>query len=390
MRDAERLARRVLVMAPEHKEARAFLGHVKGLGNWYVDAEAAHAAVQEKMTADGFVYVNNGWIRAERATDLTQRPDEWMLIDDFLWRPLAEVMTERGYELWDKVWYPKEDKHLIPALRKLSDKMGLRFHGHQVEASICYSVLGRESAIDMAKDLAKARAWFCKTFETDKNGPRRNLAKSPFNTAVVLGDKEELGKFAEAYAKQYGVTEQQLDYNLRLNMMTWRELGHAHNSGETIWRYQLVSQLGGRLIDYIWHGGFERPPWIWIASAHHAEIAVYETAKVPYVAESKYGERSARENPKARSISDARARVKDMVKSKERISIRELMGRPFNGMTQQDDDVGLVLFQYLLEVHKEGFYKFLMGPKSGNLWDRWDRYIGKSLEVVEGEFKAWL
>lgn len=389
-RDAERVARRVLVLDPNHKQARALLGHVKGLDVWYPDAETAKAAVEEKMTADGYVYVSGGWIRAERANDLAGRPEDWLLIDDFWWRPLAEVMTERGYELWRREWYPPDQKHLIPLCREYSDKLGVEMHAAEKGCSRVISCLGREEAMAMAENMVKARAWFCSTFETATHGRRKDLDQNPQSLTVIVPNQVTLEKFADSYRGVFGIKGEDIGFTIRLKMVLWTDFGHAHQADDNIFRNQVVSQLGGRMLQWYWHEGFDLPAWIWIASAHHAEIAVFGGARVPYVARSEYDDPSADENVSSRDIRHARERVKEMAKAKKGLSIRTLFGKPFNAMTKEDDDVGLVLMEYLLEKEKEPFLKFLSGPKTGNVWERWERYFKKSMEQVEGDFKAWL
>ncbi len=389
-RDSQRIARRVLVLDPEHKKARALLGHVKGLDVWYPDAETAQAAVEEKMTADGYVFASGGWIRLERAGDLASHPEDWMLIDDFWWRPLAEVMKERGYELWRKEWYPPDQKHLIPLCREYTDKLGSEFHGAEKGTALVFSCLGRSEAMGTAESLVKARAWFCETFKTAEHGRRRNLADAPGSLTLIVQNQRQLEKFADTYRGPYQISGDDIAFQIRLKMILWRDLGHAHQADDNLWRHQIVSQLGGRLMQWYWHEGSDLPAWLWIASAHHAEVAVFGGARVPYVARTEYDDPTADEAVTSRDIRRAREMVKDLVKQKKSVSIRTLFGKPFNGMTKDDDNVGLVLMQFLLEKHEEAFLKFLSGTRSGNVWERWDSYLGKSMEDIEGEFKSWL
>ncbi|MFT7619800.1 MAG: hypothetical protein ACI97A_003457 [Planctomycetota bacterium] len=386
-KDSQRLARRVLVMNKDHLEAHTLLGHVKALGGWYQDQEKAHKAVEGKMTADGYVFANNGWIRAERAPELASSPDEWLLIDNFKWRPLKDVMWERGFEKFNGTWYPKEQKHLIPEGKALSELMEEKFHIAQVGSCRVLTIGEREDAFELATTLDKVRKWFGKTFEVKKHGDRRDLETRPLNRAVVLQDLEMLGKFGERNKKKYNLNDVSLRYQRALNQTLWSPLSHAHARSDILWKNQFPSQLGGNMLSWFFvKEDIDLPAWMWVASAHLAEIEVTGQARVPYFAPDKYGAVEIKENRAGRGMSDAKDRVKEM----KSVSLRALMGKPFNGLTPKDDVLGMVYLTFLLEKYKPQLLKFLTARPCGSLWVRFDKFFPKKLEEVDNEFKAWL
>lgn len=386
-KDSQRLARRVLVMDPEHLAAHQLLGHIKALGVWYEDQEKAHKAVEGKMTADGFVFANNGWIPAEKAEDLAANPDEWLLIDNFKWRPLKDVMWERGFEKFNGTWYSKEQKHLIPEGKAFSELMESKFHIGQVGSCIVLTVGEHEDAIEIAKSLDVVRKWFGKTFEVEKHGDRRDLETKPVNRAILLEDMEMLVKFGDLHMKKLNLNESSLKYQRALNQTLWMPLSHAHAKSDILWKNQFPSQLGGNMLAwYFVKEDIDLPPWMWVASAHLAEIEATGQARVPYFSPSQYGQVEVKENRAARGMSGAREHVKEL----KRVSLRALMGKPFNGLSPEDDVVGMVYMHFLLEKYKPQLLKFLTAKPCGNLWIRFDKFFPKKLEEVDQEFKAWL
>ncbi len=387
-RDSQRLARRVLVMNPEHAEARKLLGHVKALGTWYANQEEAFKAVETKMTEAGYVFASGGWIRTERAADLAANPAAWLLIDDFKWRPLADVMRERGFEKYLEAWYPRDQKHLIPEAKALSKAMEAEFHIGQVGSSRVLTVETREDAIEIATSLDKVRKWFGKTFEVKKHGDRRDLETNPMNRAIVLSDKEQLVAFGDKFKEKYQFTDSQLKYERALNQALWSPLSHAHAMSDVLWKNQLPSQLGGNLLKwyFVKQEGLELPPWMWVASAHLGEIEATGVARVPYIAPSNYGQVETKENRGTRSLTDARDRVKEQ----NGASLRGLMGKPFNALTPEDDVAGMVYFTFLLEKYKPQLLKFLTARPCGNLFVRFKKFFSKPMEEFDHEFKEWL
>ncbi len=386
-RDSQRLARRVLVLEPDHAQARKLLGHVKQLGVWYEDAEKAQAGVSAKMEKDGYVFANGGWIQAERAGDLAAKPDDWLLIDNFKWRPLADVMWERGFEKHLDTWYPKDQKHLIPKAKSFGKVMDCKIHIAQVGSSLVYTVDSREDALELATTLDKVRKWFCKTFEVSTHGRFRKLETKPMNTAIVLNDMDQLIEFGTKKQNAYGLSEARMKYERKNKQTLWRPLGHAHIKSDTIWKNQFPSQLGGNMMAYYFvREDIDLPAWMWVASAHLAEVAVMGSARVPYFAPSKYDQKRVEESRAPRNLSDAR----DAAKGVSSNSLRALMGKTYNGLTAEDDAVGMVYMTFLLEVYKPQLLKFITARPCGSLFQRFKKFFPKSLEEIDGEFKAWL
>ncbi|HGY91368.1 MAG TPA: hypothetical protein ENK43_09370 [Planctomycetes bacterium] len=389
-RDAVRLARRAVAFDPEFEEARKFLGHVKYGDVWYSSKEEAHEALTEKMTAAGYVFESGGWVKAEKAGRLKSQPDAFILVDDLIWRPLEEVMRERGYELWDGQWYPPEEKAIIIYLKRFQKRIGVKAHGAMKGAVRVIHVQGRESAQETAQELDQARNWFCDTFQV---GPKsrpdiRRLREEPFSFHYVLSDEAELARFAEAYKDKFKF--QDLALTLPRKHALWPDMGHAIHLGESLWRNYLVAQLGGTLMQWYWHRGFPLPAWIWVASAHHAEIAVFGQARTQYVTRAKYDRTTNPPGLDRRNLSAAKEDLRDLYEAKEVKSIRELFAKSFNELDSSDDLFGVVLFDWFVKERSKAWFGFLSGPKSGALQKRFEKYFGGKFEKVERDFKAWV
>ncbi|MCA9320519.1 MAG: hypothetical protein KDB53_07280, partial [Planctomycetes bacterium] len=390
--DALRFARRIVARDPDHEGARTLLGHVRIQEKWYPDRETAMKALEEKMKADGFVYLNEGWVKVERAEELKAHPEAFILIDELIWRPLAEVMVERGFTLWEGEWYPKEEKYLLVYLERLKTRTGEVAHAAVVGSSHVFAVQGRDVAKEMAKDLDHARNWFCDTFEVGEKSRLdiRNLRTEPQSFAYVLSDQIALSSFADEYKKDLKMDDQNLAFTLPRKHCLWRDLGHAIHTGETLWKNYLVSQLGGSLLDWYWHRGFERPAFLWVGSAHLVEAAVYGAARTQYVAEDKYARTSETPATQRRGISDAKDAARDLLRSKSLEPLSRVFFKTFNELTVSDDIMGVAFLQWCLEERKEILFKFLSGSPSGNLRERFDRTFGAKFDEVDKDFHAWL
>ncbi len=265
--------------------------------------------------------------------------------------------------------------------------METEFHIAQVGASVVLTVETREDAVEIATGLDKVRRWFGKTFKVAKHGKRRRLATEPTNTAILLSDKEQLIQFGDKFQKAYNLSDASLAYQRNLNMTLWTPLSHAHAATDNLWPAQFPSQLGGSLLQWYWvPQDMELPPWMWVASAHLAEIEVHGAARVPYYAPDKYGQRETKAVKGSRSLQDARDRVKDL----KRVSLRSMMGKQFNNLSQEDDLVGMVYLAFLLDKHRDELIKFLTRPPCGQVWTRWKKCFGKNAEEMDHELKAWL
>lgn len=384
-RDAKRVARRVLVIDAGHPGARALLGHVKALETWYPDEKTARKAVAVIMKKDGYVFVNGGWIREIQQGDLAAAPHRYVLVDGFVWRLYAEVMTERGLVPWKREWYPKEQQPLLDECARVLERTKATVHVGQVGACRVYCHLGRKEAEESAANIDKARQWYVKTFEIDVAS--RPLDREPIAVNYVLDEQASLQRFVDSYT-ELGFDPASLALSLPRMHATWSSFGFVIHTGENLWRQHLVSQMGGNMANKNWHNGFLLPDWVWTACAHHAEIAVFGRAQVQYVAPDRYGRASAVPLHAVTSIDGWRELMRDAYQSGDVSSLRELFRKHFNELTATDDIMGVTFLAYLLDERKQSWLDFLR--KSGSTVEtHFARHLG-DWSQVEHDFKQWL
>ena len=386
-RDAQRLARRILVAEPDHAGARELLGHARALGVWYPDRKAANKALADEMTRTGHVLHGEAWVPRERLAVLEASPDDWM-VDGHLWRPAIDVMRERGFLPWKDAWYPKSEAPALEELARLERRTAEVAHTARVGACRVYSVLGRESAVQVATRLYKVRRWFVERFHVETT--RLPLDREPESVIYVLTDQAALSRFVEAYKAELGMKDADLALSLPLKHALWADLGHAIHVGEPIWDAHLVSQLGGSLMNWYWHRGYHLHDWIWNAAAHLAEIAVFGRARVQYVARDRYARSAERGALSGRSIDDFKAAIKEAYEAKEASGLRELFGKHWNALTATDDVMGVALMEFFFERHEEEWLCFLRRTPSKRFETGFKKCFDVTPEDLEQEFERWL
>ncbi|MEZ6195789.1 MAG: hypothetical protein R3F20_08675 [Planctomycetota bacterium] len=386
--DAPRIALRVVGIQPEHAAARALLGHVKALGHWYRDRKTANEAITEKMTADGFVLVNDGWVPANREGEYRTAPDAWMLVDGYLWRNIDEVMKERGFVRWEGEWYPPEEKDLVAELERLKKRTDQTAHAARVGSVEVYHVSGRDVAREQAEHLMKARTWFCGVFRLEP--PKDNLLNAPIAKVYVLEDVAALGEFGKSYAEDYGMSEEDRAFAMTMNHLVWKNLGHATSMRHPLWDALLVAQIGGDLTQRIWHHGFDIPAWIWLGAAHNAEIEVFGEARVEYIAPDKYGRKAEAPKLKGLSVRDIKLLMKEMYAEHRVPQLRNLFNRPFNEIDADATITAIIAFHFFLEKHREPWMKFLRDKPSPNLQERFSRIMKVDFSTLDHELETWV
>lgn len=388
-KDSRRVALLALAADPHHAESRALLGHVHALGVWYPTASEARKAVTAEMKARGFKKYKDGWADPAVIADVKATPGEW-IVDDFQWRLVSEVMRDRGMTEWNGIWYREAEKHVIDACRTLEERIDIKAHGARIGANVVVCYQGRQVAEKNAMRLDQVRRWFVKAFKAEHT----DLDEGPESWHYILESRGDLGAFGRKYETELGLSKERVDFYMKTGSIPYGRLDHAVDTARTQWKEALVSQLGGRLLErFYWNGGFEMPDWMFIASAHHAEIAVFGEAVIWYIAPDEYGRREEVRTDKGRSVATVKTALKDMAKRGRLPTLEQLFRARTNTMTADLDTMGIGYLAFLLENHLDAWLGFITGMSSqaGEKCEtRFRRYFGKGYAQIHEEFRGWL
>ncbi|MEZ6197312.1 MAG: hypothetical protein R3F20_16540 [Planctomycetota bacterium] len=388
VRDAQRLARRVLVLEPEHAEARRLLEHVKLLGVWYEDLESGRRAVRELMKERGFGEFENGFGPEEILVQVRTARAEWVIDEEtLLWRSLAVVMAEKGYVRFGDRWFAPEEQDLIPDLVAAKEILGLELQAGRVGASSVIASFSRQGCEEHATELEKGRAWFIATFRPERRSALSQVAMRFW----VLREEEHARAFIEkGGGRLHDATAEFAAFSAPLGAMSWGYLSNVTNQQRGTWKWGDVAQLGMALIDHEWTGRVDCPDWIGIAVAHHTEIAVYGDARTWWIAPSRYGQQEKTRTAEGRTFDGAKLEVREDVRKRRAPSLRALFLKKTNQMQVPDDNMGIVLLSYFLEKRKELFMTYLFGSVEVKIDRRFEEVFGHPFEEEEKLFHAWL
>jgi len=382
-----RLLRRAVALRPDFPEARERLGHVLALGTWYPDARTAYTAVKDRMTADGYVYHKQGWIKKELLPYLKETPADWLLWQNFLWRSVTEIRKERGDLLWKKEWYVGEETRLVRTLKEIEALTGDDCHAAKAGPCEVYCYLGREEAQEAAERQLKARQWFVATFEVKQR--RRMLETSPTKVDWVLSGDASFQKYLDHMRKR-GMSQGQ--YNLSLRTGNYAAgFFYCGHLGREAWKWSLVSHMGLAMMRAFWVGG-ETPAWITVASGHHAELNVMGDVRVQWVHIGAYDQEVKIPELRGHSMKEIKEAVLSYYRDHEMPSLRAMMSKDMNELTQEIDTLGTVYLLFFLEEHKETWLDFLTqpAPKAQNVRERFEHHFKMTFEAMDLKFREWL
>ncbi|MEE9392997.1 MAG: hypothetical protein V3W41_10870 [Planctomycetota bacterium] len=387
-KDSLRIALRILALDQSHAAAREMLGHVQILAVWYRDSKSAQKALAEKLTADGFVKVEGGWIKADQEALYKVNPEAWMLVENVYWRLIDDVMKERGFKKFEGEWYAKKDHDLVKHLEYIKSEFDEVLHAAREGSISVFSVLGRESAQEHLENLSKARAWFVETFCVSEKS--KELLVKPHCRKYILTDVSSLDQFAGVFAKKYKISGDAAAFALSAGHLTWVGLGHATSLRHPLWTPLLISQIGGDMLNYAWKGDIDVPPWLWVACAHSAEFNIFDQARVQYIGQDPYGRKTDPPKLKGRKFRDIKSDLRDHYRAKEVPALQVLFIRSFNELNGPMNIMGIVLMRYLLEKHKEQLLAFIGGKPAGPMKQRFKHYFKTSFTAMDHEFRTWV
>lgn len=385
--DARRLARRCVAFDPEHAGARAMLGHVKVLGQWFPNAAAAKKALSAKMKEDGLAEWKDGWARPADLAALKAAPADFTLTPELIWRRTEELMLEKGMLKWEKDWYPPEAKPLIEELNLLKLRFNETMQAAMIGQNRVYIAADKKTAELVAKRNHKAFDWFVKAFEVRDDEAMKNLVYDSFILSRALTYEAFLTQYPEKKQASTGA-ELQLEKDCHSTSLDVGQ-GCVTHTKRTSWEAGVVGHIGQAYLRAIWRAE-KVPDWLGIAAAHHAEISVFDQRVTSWVTVRKYGESSGPSNKaEANTIKGLLARMKVLI-VEANPRIRELFAKTTNMIDEDDEVFADVFLSYLLKDRKDEFLKFVRTPGADDVAERWKRIFGEEFEGTDGRFRAWI
>ncbi len=388
--DAKRLARRVLALNPEHLAARKMLGHVKGAGQWYEDAEKAERAVTKFFQNEGRKKFNNGWVLSKDFEEVQANPQDWMLVDQ-RWHLTSKIMTAKGFVLWNGDWVPPEEKDLVSVAESILRNSKIATHFAQIGVNKVWHYGSRKQALDIAKISVKTREWAAEIFTEP------SFKERPTSYHVVLETAEQFQTFLYNNRDVHGYSRVGADRHKAIlgflaYYLTFGDLGgmlRLRRGEET--RNLMVWDMGRKLCRRAWHGSMNRlPAWIPRAVSVHAEIAILGKSDVTEYNTSKY-DRTNTHQLENGTHKAAHAKVLGQLNAGKTVTVRDLFGSSGTSLTNKKLTWGTVLLSYLLEQRKPQFEAYVRdAEKTMKLDARFTKHFKESFEEMQVQFEAWI
>ncbi len=388
-RIAQRLLRRCVALKPDFEPAREALGHVLFERTWYTERKAAYNASKAKMKADGFVYYRGGWIKKEMLSFLKSSFPEWMRYRGLTWRLITEVRQERGDKLWLREWYVGRETKLVRSLKSVWESAQEDIHGADVGRCRVFGAFDRDEVRAIATRHQKASDWFATTFHLAERD--RRLITAPRLDDYIFSGPESFIRFLEKNRRRFGLdspeawalakqTESQSKGNL-----------FVQHAGRPAWEWGAVSCVGTRLIRRLWAGG-DPPAWIWVATGHHAEIAVMGDVRVQWVKTETYGRKTKVPELEGRNMDELKAALREVFAGSPLPGLRVLMNKELNDLDASLDLLGTCYLAFLLEEHRETWLDFCTRTKGHgkDIAKRFEAHFKMTYEACDQLFKKWL
>lgn len=388
-RYAERLLRRCVALKPDFDPAREALGHVLFKGTWYTERKAAYNAAKARMKADGFVYYRGAWIKKEMLSFLKSSFDEWMRYRGLTWRLTTEVRQERGDKLWRQEWYVGREARLVRSLKSVYESAQDDIHGAEVGRCRVFAAFDRDEVRAIAARHQKASDWFAKAFDLARRD--RRLIDAPRLDDYVFSGVEPLLRFLDKNRGRFGLRSpeawalaKQLESQSHGNL-------HVQHVGREAWQWSAVSCVGTRLFKRLWSGG-DAPAWMWVATGHHAEVAVMGDVRVQWVKTENYGRKTKVPDLKGRNMEELKAALRETFSGSPMPGLRVLMGKKLNDLDASLDLLGTCYLAFLLEEHHEAWLDFCTRTKGHgkDLAKRFEAHFKMTYEACDQRFKKWL
>jgi len=232
-------------------------------------------------------------------------------------------------------------------------------------------------------------AWFVKAFDVAKR--RSWLVKYPGKIDWVLSGDEAFKRYLDKRGRA-GRSKAGYELSLRTGN-TASGFNYVGHLGKEAWKHSLVSHMGMAMMDAYWvRKGYRVPAWIRVASAHHAELAVFGDVRVQWVHVKAYDQKVKIPELEGHSMKEIKQAVRDYYQNEPMPSLRSMMSKDMNELTQELDTLGTVYLLFFLEEHKETWLNFLTTPipEEQNVRERFERHFKMTFEDMDRKFAEWL
>lgn len=375
--DARRLALRALGIDPENAKARALLGHVKALGEWYGSARDADAVVRKVMTAEGRRKYLEGYALPAEQKAIKKSPDDWML-DGPRWRAIAEVMAERGNVQWEGEWYGPDDQFLIDEAKKVKTRVGRVLHGGRVGPCWVFCESGVADATEIATSIFETRSWFMDSFAPQV----RNFLVEPISRTYVAQDEAGYRRIAAAYRPEWMVDER-FEFFLSIGNITLPDLSHGIYLGAGFLPETLSSAHAHEMLAETFGSAYPSATMM-AAASNLACLARTGQSPMHYIRDAEWAG--------ARSEAVFAATARAFVDQKGVRIATDLLGLGILGepltVTAYQDAVGVAALRYLISERRDDLSRFVSGGPSDSA-ARVQAAFGATFEEMDQEIAAW-
>lgn len=414
--DAKRLMRRVLALDFDHEGARAALGHVRALEQWFMDEKKAARAVAAHYKKRGFVQHEGGWVEPDHVSKIEASPSEWM-VEGKVWREVRDVMTERGYLEFRGEWLPPAESDYVRHAAAIEEGSELVLGGGQFESVVVLHFQGREKARALAQQLFEARQWYAAVYDAPES------AVDPLQIEVILETSRDFAHFRETVGEEYGASPSDdrpggedggtvtgVGFNPFLGGVRHVELpalpeppgGLPGGVRMDLGFNPILDSLPHSLIFAMahiqttrtWGGDARKLPYFMAhANAVHAEIAALgKTIVHESTVDTEYGRSTG--NDAHGNLDADHSKMKELLRAtlkKRTMSLRTLFFADGIQMDSGLDQLGVVFLTWLRELHSAKLIAFMSDPDRLETIDaRFERHFEMSFEEAETAFRKWL
>ncbi|MCB9831469.1 MAG: hypothetical protein H6807_03270 [Planctomycetes bacterium] len=386
-RDAPRLWRRLLALEEgDCDEARLALGQVRLGGTWYPDEKTGMKAWGEILAVEGFVPIAGGFVKKVELDAFRKNQASFLLDEERRWRPLEEIMMERGMRPWNGEWYDSAtDTDLLDELKDLEAALGIVAQAGRDGVDEVYVVGKREVAEKLAKKITAARAWVALNLDAAAEPMLQQRGQ-----AFALRTRVQYRDFLTRYRAKHGREPEDVKFCLDLGGMGFKRTSRVTDQEQPSWENTFVSGMVASLGRALGHAAFDVPAGFWVAAAMRGEADVMGSIRIHYVSPSRY-DRAEEVRTQFESLDDARARLAEAKVRRGTRPMAELLNLSLNDLQSIHEVQGVFFLGFLLETRKEALLEFWKsrpeGKETAEL--RFARCFGAPIAELEKEFWTW-
>lgn len=336
----------VIDLDPNHAGARSELGYEKVGDEWFLKKDAPKARkklMEEKMTAQGFIWFKNGWIKKTEKGDWNAK---WEKNDEDVWMSYEDVMRAKGFTLYKGEWLRMDE----------DDRKAIEFHRKKTGDDILvvstthfrfHTSIPPKYVLQYTELAEKVYDWYMEAFQVEEarraNFFGRHVHIWTFETAQQFQD------WVTTYSESYEFDDEDKK-QFRENPSGWL-LGNKliativaedakdvenpmlHDLGVLFLRYQALGPVAA---------------WQTEAMGHLVE-ELFGTEKFGHVnmsTRSKYANGGGIAG-KDYNTKDGRPQAKGIVKAGDDIPIRELSQQTLNSLNQDHLAQGFSIWEYM-------------------------------------------